>query len=237
MSRGMKGVIVLHPLNKYFIQSGHNKLWSIYLVDGVWWHLSYLFSMWPHCMKYLLRGWSTMTPFIPLLTVTSLYEVFIEWMEYDDTFHTSRSQWAEVWKVSSNSIHPINTSYSEVTMSRDVKGVIILHSLKKYFIQWNHNEQRYERCHRTPFTQWILHTVRSQWAEVWKVSSYTIHSINTSYSEVTTSRGMKGVIVLHPLNKYFIQCLLTVASLYEVFIEGMEYDDTFHTSAHCDLTD
>jgi hypothetical protein len=29
-----------------------------------------------------------MTPFIPLL-VTSLYEVFIEGMEYDDTFHTS----------------------------------------------------------------------------------------------------------------------------------------------------
>jgi hypothetical protein len=37
------------------------------------------------------------------------------------------------------------------------------------------------------------------------------------------SRGMKGVIVLHP------------PSLYEVFIEGTEYDDTFHTSAHYDL--
>jgi hypothetical protein len=36
-----------------------------------------------------LRGWSTMTPFIPLLIVTSLTEVFIEGMEYDDTFHTS----------------------------------------------------------------------------------------------------------------------------------------------------
>jgi hypothetical protein len=33
------------------------------------------------------------------------------------------------------------------------------------------------------------------------------------------SRGMKGVIVL-----------------YEVFVEGMEYDDTFHTYPHCDLT-
>ena len=31
--------------------------------------------------------------------------------------------------------------------------------------------------------------------------------------------------------------LLIVTSLTEVFIEGMEYDDTFHTSAHCDLTD
>jgi hypothetical protein len=30
-----------------------------------------------------------MTPFITVLIVTSLYEVFIEWMEYDGTFHTS----------------------------------------------------------------------------------------------------------------------------------------------------
>jgi hypothetical protein len=30
-----------------------------------------------------------MTPFIPLLIVTSLYEVFIEMMEYDNTLHTS----------------------------------------------------------------------------------------------------------------------------------------------------
>ena len=29
--------------------------------------------------------------------------------------------------------------------------------------------------------------------------------------------------------------LLIVTSLYEVFIEGMESDDIFHTSAHCDL--
>jgi hypothetical protein len=29
-----------------------------------------------------------MTPFIPFLIVTSLYEVFIEWMEYDDNCHT-----------------------------------------------------------------------------------------------------------------------------------------------------
>jgi hypothetical protein len=58
-----------------------------------------------------------MTPFIPLLTVTSLYEVFIEGVKYDDTFHTSA-----------------NTSYSEVT-SRGVKGVIMLHPLNKYFIQ------------------------------------------------------------------------------------------------------
>ena len=41
-----------------------------------------------HCMKYLLREWSIMTPFTPLL-VTSLYEVFIERMEHNDTLHTS----------------------------------------------------------------------------------------------------------------------------------------------------
>jgi len=28
---------------------------------------------------------------------------------------------------------------------------------------------------------------------------------------------------------------LIVSSLYELFIEGMEYDDTFHTSAHCKI--
>jgi hypothetical protein len=29
-----------------------------------------------------------MIPFIPFLIVTSLYEVFVEGMEYNDTFHT-----------------------------------------------------------------------------------------------------------------------------------------------------
>jgi hypothetical protein len=29
---------------------------------------------------------------------------------------------------------------------------------------------------------------------------------------------------------------LIVTSLTEIFIEGMEYDDNFDTSAHCDLT-
>jgi hypothetical protein len=28
---------------------------------------------------------------------------------------------------------------------------------------------------------------------------------------------------------------LIVTSLYEVFIEEMEYDDTIHTFSHCDL--
>jgi hypothetical protein len=30
---------------------------------------------------------------------------------------------------------------------------------------------------------------------------------------------------------------LNLTSLYKVFIEWMEYDDTFHTFSHCDLTD
>jgi hypothetical protein len=54
---------------------------------------------------------------------------------------------------------------------------------------------------------------------------------------------MKGVNVLHSLNKYFSRwstmtsfTSLLVTSLYEVFIERMEYDDTFHTFSHCDLT-
>jgi hypothetical protein len=32
-----------------------------------------------------------------------------------------------------------------------------------------------------------------------------------------------------------IKPFLIVTSLYEVFVEGMEYDDTFHTFSYCDL--
>jgi hypothetical protein len=101
--------------------------------------------------------------------------------------------------MSSNSILSTNTSYSEVTMRKGVKGVIVLHSLNKYRIQWGHNEQRYERCHHAPSPQLILHTGRWQWENVWKVSSYSIPSINTSYREVTMRKGMNSIIVLHPL--------------------------------------
>jgi hypothetical protein len=34
---------------------------------------------------------------------------------------------------------------------------------------------------------------------------------------------------------HFIPVLI-VTSLYELFIEGMEYDDTFQTFSYCDLT-
>jgi hypothetical protein len=55
-----------------------------------------------------------MTPFIPFLIVTSFYEVIIERMEYDDTFHTL---------------------VIEVTMTRGMKDVIVFHPLNKYFIE------------------------------------------------------------------------------------------------------
>jgi hypothetical protein len=56
-------------------------------------------------------------------------------------------------------------------------------------------------------------------------------------------KGMKGVYVPHLLSKYFIGRstmipsipLVVVTSLAEVFFEGMEYDDTFHTFSRCDL--
>jgi hypothetical protein len=154
MRKGMKGVIVLHPFNNYFSQWGHNE-------------------------QYLLRGWSTMTPFKPFLIVTSLYEISIDWTEYDDTFHTSG---------------------------------------RCVFTGWS--------IFRGDGVRWHL------WEKEWKVLSYSILSITTSVSEVTMSRGMKDVIVFHPLNKYFIEW----GHYNEIFIEGMEYDDTFQTFSHCDLT-
>jgi hypothetical protein len=138
--------------------------WSIYWEDGVQWHLSHLCSLWPHCMKYLLSGWSAMTPFIPLLIVTSLYEVFIEMMEYDNTLHTSAHCDLTVWSI----------------CWRD--GV------------W-----------------WHISYFCSLWPHCMK---YVL-------------RWWSMITPCIPLR--------IVTSLYEVIIEGMEYDDIFHTSAHCDL--
>jgi hypothetical protein len=53
-------------------------------------------------VKYLLKGWSTMTPFTPFLIGTLLYEVSIEGMEYDftsDTFSLC------------DLVHPFNTYF------------------------------------------------------------------------------------------------------------------------------
>jgi hypothetical protein len=179
--------------------------------QGVRWHLSYLFSLWPLCIKYLLGGWSTMRPFIPFLIVTSLYEVFIEWIK--------------IWKVSSYSILSINTSVSEVTMSSGMKGITVLQPLNKYFIQWGHNDKRYERSHR-PFTPLLIvtsltevfiermeyddtfHTAAhcdfNDWSIYWN-DGVRWHLSYLFSLWVTMRKGLKGVIVLHPLNKYFIQ--------------------------------
>jgi hypothetical protein len=223
MSTGMKG-------NDIFQTYSHCDLtvWNIYWGDGVRWHLSNLFSLWPHCMKYLLTGRSTMipsiplwekvwkvssysslsiitsvsevtmrkgmkgvivlhpfnkyfsqwshnvTPFTPFLIVTSLYEVFIERMEYDETFHTFSHcdliEWSNYWEDG------VRWHLSYIFSL----WPIVLHPFNKYFSQWSHNGKRYERYHRTPSSQLIRHTVRSQWEKVWWMSSYSILSIITS---------------------------------------------------------
>jgi hypothetical protein len=228
-SRGVKGGIILHPLNKYFIHYNatfHTStcditVWSIYWGDGVWCHLSHLY-LWPHSMKYLLRGWSIMPPFTPLL-VTSLYEVFIEGMEYNATFHTSTCDltvWSIYW-VDGVWCHLSHLYLWPHRMQYLLSGwSIMLPSTPLLVTSLGHIEKRYERCHHAPFTQQILQSVRSQWVEVWKVSSYSVHWINTSYSEVT-SRGVKGGIILHPLNKYFIQ------SGHKQRCEGCHYTTSF----------
>jgi hypothetical protein len=135
--------------------------WSICWGDGVRWHLSYLFLLWPHCMKYILRGWSMIPPFKPLL-MTSLYEVFIEWTEYNDIFHISACDltvWSIYW----------------------VDGV-----------QWH-----------------LSHLC------LWRNCMKYLLSGRSTMTSFTS---------------------LLVTSLHEVFMEGMEFDDIFHTSAHCDLT-
>jgi hypothetical protein len=141
-------------------------VWIIYWGNGVRWHLSCLCSLWPHCMKYLLREWSMITSFISLLIVTSLYEVFVGGMEYDDTFHTYPHCALIVWSIC-----------------------------------WGDG------------VRWHLSYL----------SSLRPHSMKYLL------RGWSTMTPFIPL--------LIVTSLTEVFIEGMDYDDTFHTSAHCDLTD
>jgi peroxiredoxin len=95
-------------------------------------------------MRKGMKGVCTMTPFIPFLVVTSLYEVFTERMEYDDTFHTfflivtslydvliERMEYDDTFHTA---VPSINASVSEVTMRKGMKGVIVLRSLNKYFI-------------------------------------------------------------------------------------------------------
>ena len=140
-------------------------VWSIYWRDGVRWYFSYLFSLWPPCMKYVLSGYSTMTPFTPFLIVISLYEVLVEGMEHDDIFHSSAHCDLTVWSI--------------------YWGDGVWWHLSYFFSLWPH-------CMNYLLKGWSMMT------------SYIL--------------------------------LLIVKSLYEVFIKVMEYDNTFHITAHCDLT-
>ena len=150
-----------------FQTSAHCDLidWSIYWGDEVRRHLSYLFSLWPHCMTYLLRGWSTMTPFKPILIVISLYEIFIEGMEYDDTFQT------------------------------------------------------FSRCDLTVGNIYWLDGVRWYLPYLWSLWLHWLKYFSRGWSMMT------------PFTPLFI-----VTSLYDVCIERMEFDDTFPTFSHSDLT-
>jgi hypothetical protein len=139
-------------------------VWIIYWGDGVRWYFAYLFSLWPHCMKYLLRGWSIMTPFTPFLIVTSLYQVLVKGMEYDDIFHTSAHCDLTVWSM-----------------------------------YWGDG------------VRWYLSYLFSLWPHCMK---YLLWGWSTMILCIT---------------------FLIVTSLYEVFIEGTEYDDTLHTFSLCDL--
>ena len=187
-------------------------VWSIYWVDGVRWHLSYLCSLWPHCMKYLLRGWSMMTPFTPFLIVTSLTEVFIEEMEYDDTFHTFLSLW------------PYCMNYllrGRSTMTPFIP-VPIVTSLYEVFIEGMEYGDTFHTFFYCDLTDWSIY-----WGDgvQWHLSHLCFWPHCVKYL-------LRGWSTMIPFIHFFI-----VTSLYEVFIEGMEYDDTFHTLSHCDLID
>ena len=105
-------------------------VWSMYWRDGVWWHLSYFCSLWTHCMKYLLRWWSMITPFISLLIVTSLYVVFVEGMEDEYTFHTFSHCDLNVWGIYQNSLHSPPLSTESPLFSNDIRENFIYWSLK-----------------------------------------------------------------------------------------------------------
>jgi hypothetical protein len=267
-----------------FPSSAHCDLtvWSIYWGDGVRWHLSYIFSLWSHCMNYLLREWSMMTPFTPLLIVTSLTEVFIERMEYDDTFHTSarcdltdRSiYWGDRvrWHLSYMcSLWPHCMNYLLIgwsTMTHFIP-VLVVTSLTEVFIEGTeyddtfHTSASWDLTDRSIYwgdgVRWHLSYLCSLWPHCMKYLlrgwsmmtpfipfSYcdlTVYSIywgdgvrwHLSYIFSLWPHCMKYLLRGHSTMTPFIHFDI-VTSLYLVFIEGMEYDDIFHTSAHCDIT-
>ena len=187
-------------------------VWSISWGDGVWWHRSYLCSLWPHCMKYLLRWWSMKTPFIPRLIVTSQYEVFVEG-----------------WSMMTPFIPLlIVTSLYEVfiegwNMMTSFIPLLIVTSLYEVFVEG----MEYDN---------IFHISAHCDLIVWSICWGDGVRWHLSYLSSLRPHSMKYLLRGWSTMTPFIP-LLIVTSLTEVFIEGMKYDDTFHTSAHCDLTD
>jgi hypothetical protein len=225
-------------------------VWSIYWVDGVGWHLSYLFSLWPHWLKYLLRGWSTMRPFKPFLIVTSLCEVFIEWMEYDDTFHTSAR-----CDLTDRSIYWVDGGRWHLTDRSIYWGDGVRWHLSYLCSLWPHCMKYLLRgwSMMTPFTPFHIVTSlyevfieRMEYDDTFHTSAYCGLTDWSIYSKDGVRWYLSYLFSLWPhCMKYLLRGwstmtpfipFLIVTSLYEVFIEGMEYDDTFQTFRHCDLT-
>jgi uncharacterized protein YbdZ (MbtH family) len=232
-------------------------VWSICWGDGVWWHFSYLCSLWPHCMKYLLKGWSTMTPFIPLLIVNSLYEVFIKVMEYDNTFHISAHCDLTVWGICGGNGVRWHLSHLFSLWPHCMKYLLIGWSLMTFFIPLLIVTSQYEVfvegwSMMTPFKPLLIvtslyevfvdgmeyddnfHTYPHCALIVWSICWGDGVRWHLSYLSSLRPHSMKYLLRGWSTMTPFIP-LPIVTSLTEVFIEGMEYDDTFHTSAHCDL--
>jgi hypothetical protein len=187
-------------------------VWSVCWGDGVRWHLSYLSSLCLHCMKYLLRGWSTMTPFIPILIATSQYEAFIEGMEYDDTFHTSAH-----CVLTDRSIY----WWDGVRWHLSYLCSLWPHWLKYLLRGWST---------MTSFTPLLI--VTSLYEVIIERMEYddTFHTFSHCDLTVWSIYWGDGV------RRYFSYLFSLLPPLYEVCIESIEYDDTFHTFSYCDLT-
>ena len=211
-------------------------VWSICWGDGVWWHFSYLCSLWPHCMKYLLKGWSIMTSFILLLIVNSLYEVFIKVMEYDNTLHISAHCDLTVWGIYWGNGVQWHLSHLFSLWPKCMKYLLrgwstitpfipflIVTSLYEVFIELIEYDDTF---HTSPHCDLTDRRIYCGDGVRWHLSY--LCSLGPHWQKYL----LRGRSTMTP----FIPVLI-VTSLYQVFIEGMEYDDTSHTFSHCDLTD
>jgi hypothetical protein len=202
-------------------------VWSIYWEDGVQWHISHL-CLWSHCMKYLLRGWSVMTPFIPFLIVTSLTEVFIERMEYDATFHTFSHYDLIVWSI-----------YWGDGVRWHLSHLCLWSHCMKYLLRgWST---------MTSFTSLLVTSLyevfieRMEYDDIFNISACDLF-VWSIYWEDGVQWHLSHLCLWSHCMKYLLRgwstmtslTSLLVTSLYEVFIERMEYNDIFHISA-CDL--